>query len=345
MKKIILVCALSLAILGTKAEASENVVVNEYVSCETYPEGEISEIDGAKEKESLERIFGRKLDIDMSYELLNKKYTNPYLFTETSMRSKDGLDIVYRRGPFSGNYEKALESYKKSKIAGQDVLISKAGSFNGGNDSVFTADFRMDDIYHSITIRSIGEDDFVKIIENAIKNLKEEFPKGDAGVEPRGKENPKNEVGPKGDASYEDGMYLIPIRDLSNRKGMQKHPYGQSKVGKISKKEKKNILARKKVQTLIRLYNKQYQLMMRLYNYGAARMDRWKEVKNMTDPVYGSLSKGTIVRIYNKTVKNLVDVRWYLDSLGLEEKDYTYEKTYQMIDRDDLKFREVKLVY
>ena len=241
MKKIILVCALSLAILGTKAEASENVVVNEYVSCETYPEGEISEIDGAKEKESLERIFGRKLDIDMSYELLNKKYTNPYLFTETSMRSKDGLDIVYRRGPFSGNYEKALESYKKSKIAGQDVLISKAGSFNGGNDSVFTADFRMDDIYHSITIRSIGEDDFVKIIENAIKNLKEEFPKGDAGNEPSGKENSKNEVGPKGDASYEDGMYLIPIRDLSNRKGMQKHPYGQSKVGKISKKEKKNI--------------------------------------------------------------------------------------------------------
>ena len=85
--------------------------------------------------------------------------------------------------------------------------------------------------------------------------------------------------------------------------------------------------------------------MMRLYKYGAARMDRWKEVKNMTDPVYGSLNKGTIVRIYNKTVKNLVAVRWFLDSLGLEEKDYTYEKTYEMIDRDDLKFREVKLVY
>ena len=63
MKKIILVCALSLAILGTKAEASENVVVNEFVSTETYPEGEISEIDGAKEKDSLDKFFPKILSI------------------------------------------------------------------------------------------------------------------------------------------------------------------------------------------------------------------------------------------------------------------------------------------
>ncbi len=140
----------------------------------------------------------------------------------------------------------------------------------------------------------------------------------------------------RGDISYEEGLYLPDLSVFSNTKGRQVHPFGGSKVGKISKSDKKEILARKNVKKLIDLYNKLYQIMIRWYKFGANNIDRWKEVTNMTDPVFGKINKAQWIKVYESGGRMLQKTRDYFDSLGLIDADYTYEATLKMIDRPEV---------
>lgn len=145
----------------------------------------------------------------------------------------------------------------------------------------------------------------------------------------------------KGDYSYEDGMYLPALHYFGVTKGRQAHPFGESKVGKISKEEKLEILARPKVKKLIKAYNSFYQTIIKWYKYGDKRIARWKEVKNMTDPVFGKLNKEQFLKIYTTGANTLQKVRDYFDYMGLVESDYTYQETLKMIDRSELSFENI----
>lgn len=329
MKKIILASALAFAFLAANVEASEDVFVNDYVSTETYPEGNIVENDLKKEKEYLKGIFDFDFDLDQSYELTQK---NSYLYTEDSLVTKDGLDISFKYGPYSKDYEKALSSFKKSKIKGVDVLITRAGEFNGGKDSVFSANFKFDGIYYNLTIRGTSESDFVKILENMITKILYDSPRGDASSEK------VEDLDFKGDSSYAEGMYL-PEMSVSGKyyfkNGEAINPYGKSKVGKISKAEKKKILNKKQVKKLIKKYNKSYRTTVKLYKYGEKNIDKWKKVNNMTDPVFGKLSKEKWVNNYNKSIDTLSDAKYYFYSLGLDDSDFTEKETLDLIGKDD----------
>lgn len=95
----------------------------------------------------------------------------------------------------------------------------------------------------------------------------------------------------KGDYSYEDGLYLPALYHFGVTKGRQVHPFGGSMVGKISKEEKAKVLQREKVKKLIALYNDYYQIIIEIYKYGDNHIDSWKEVKTMTNPVFGKFTK------------------------------------------------------
>lgn len=146
----------------------------------------------------------------------------------------------------------------------------------------------------------------------------------------------------KGDYSYEDGMYLPALYHFGVVKGRQVHPFGGSKVGKVSDKEKAEILNNPKLQKLIKLYNKNYQFVIKFYKYGDKRIDRWKEVKTMTDPVFGKYSKEDFLNIYEKSAKTLQLTRDYFNHVGLSDEDFTNEKTLGMIDRPELSFEQIE---
>lgn len=145
----------------------------------------------------------------------------------------------------------------------------------------------------------------------------------------------------KGDYSYEDGLYLPALHSYGVRKGRQVHPFGESKVGKISRQEKLEVLKRPKVRKLIDAYNGLYQVIIKWYKYGDRHIDRWKEVKNMTDPVFSKLNKTQWINIYQSGAKTLQRVRDYFDRLGLVDDDFTGYETLNMIDRSDLSFERV----
>ena len=146
----------------------------------------------------------------------------------------------------------------------------------------------------------------------------------------------------KGDYTYEDGMYLPALYHFGVTKGRQVHPFGGSKVGKISKKEKAQVLERPKVKKLIILYNDYYQGIIQVYKYGDKRIDRWKEVKTMTDPVFGKFSKQNWLDIYENGAKTLGLCRDYFNSLGLSDEDFTSEKTLKMIYKPELSFEKIE---
>lgn len=146
----------------------------------------------------------------------------------------------------------------------------------------------------------------------------------------------------KGDYSYEDGLYLPALYHFGVTKGRQVHPFGGSKVGKVSDKEKAKILKNPKLQKLIKLYNKNYQFIIKFYKYGDKRIDKWKAVKNMTDPVFGKYSKEDFLNIYKKSANTLQLTRDYFNSLGLTDEDFTNKKTLQMIDRPELSFEKIE---
>lgn len=146
----------------------------------------------------------------------------------------------------------------------------------------------------------------------------------------------------KGDYSYENGLYLPALYHFGVIKGRQVHPFGGSKVGKVSDKEKAEILNNPKLQKLIKLYNKNYQFVIKFYKYGDKRIDKWKAVKNMTDPVFGKYSKEDFLNIYKKSAKTLQLTRDYFNSLGLTDEDFTTEKTLKMIDRPELSFEKIE---
>ena len=332
MKKIIVVPLAAFTFLTVSVNASENINVNSYVNTETYPEGEISENDLKKEKEYLKGIFDFDFDLDTSYEFIKKDGGKTYLYTEDSLVSKDGLEISFRYGPYSKDYEKAMTSYKASKIKGLDVFISRSGEFNGGEDSVFSADFKFDGIYYNLTIRGSSESDFVKILENVISKILYESPRGDASSENA------IDLDFKGDSSYAEGMYL-PEMSISGKyyfkNGETINPYGKSKVGKISKAEKKKILNKKQVKKLIKKYNKCYRTTVKLYKYGEKNIDKWKKVNNMTSPVFGKFSKEKWVNNYNKAIKSLSNTKYYFYSLGLDDSDFTEKETLNLIGKDN----------
>ena len=331
MKKIILASAVAFAFLAANVEASEDVFVNDYVNTETYPEGNALENDLKKEKEYLKGIFDFDFDLDQSYELTQNIGEKTYLYTEDSLVTKDGLDISFKYGPYSKDYEKAAASFKKSKIEGIDVLISRAGEFNGGKDSVFSADFKFDGLYYCLTIRGSSEGDFVKILENLITKILYDSPRGDASSENA------IDLDFKGDSSYAEGMYL-PEMSVSGKyyfkNGEAINPYGKSKVGKISKAEKKKILNKKQVKKLIEKYNKCYRTTVKLYEYGEKNIDKWEKVRNMTNPVFGKLSKEQWVNNYNRSIKTLSDSKYYFYSLGLDDPDFTEKETLDLIGND-----------
>ncbi len=146
----------------------------------------------------------------------------------------------------------------------------------------------------------------------------------------------------KGDYTYEDGMYLPALYHFGVTKGRQFHPFGESKVGKISEKEKAQVLERPKVKKLMALYNSYYQTIIKIYQYGDKHMDRWKEVKTMTDPVFGKFTKQNWVDIYQNGAKTLQFCRDYFNSLGLSDKDFTSEKTLKMIYKPELSFEKIE---
>lgn len=146
----------------------------------------------------------------------------------------------------------------------------------------------------------------------------------------------------KGDYSYEDGMYLPALYHFGVVKGRQVHPFGGSKVGKVSDKEKAEILNNPKLQKLIKLYNKNYQFVIKFYKYGDKRIDRWKAVKSMTNPVFGKYSKEDFLNIYEKSAKTLQLTRDYFNHVGLSDEDFTNEKTLGMIDRPELSFEQIE---
>ena len=332
MKKIILTSLLAFSFLAANVEASEDVFVNDYVNTETYPEGNTIENDLKKEKEYLEGIFDFDFDLDQSYELIQKTGEKTYLYTEDSLVTKDGLDISFKYGPYSKDYEKAKASFKASKVEGVDVFISKANEFNGGEDSVFSADFKFDGIYYNLTIRGSSESDFVKILENVISKVLYESPRGDASSENA------IDLDFKGDSSYAEGMYL-PDMSISGKyyfkNGETINPYGKSKVGKISKAEKKKILNKKQVKKLIKKYNKCYRTTVKLYKYGEKNIDKWKKVRNMTNPVFGKLSKEQWINNYNKSINTLSNTKYYFYSLGLDDSDFTEKETINLIGKDN----------
>lgn len=146
----------------------------------------------------------------------------------------------------------------------------------------------------------------------------------------------------KGDYTYEDGMYLTALYHFGVTKGRQVHPFGGSKVGKISEKEKAQVLERPKVKKLMALYNSYYQTIIKIYQYGDKHMARWKEVKTMTDPVFGKFTKQNWVDIYENGAKTLQFCRDYFNSLGLSDKDFTSEKTLKMIYKPELSFEKIE---
>lgn len=242
--------------------------------------------------------------------------------------TKDGLDISFRYGPYSKGYEKALASYKKSKIKGVDVLISKANEFNSGKDSVFSADFIFDGICYRFVVRGIGEGDFVKILENVLTKILYDSPRGDASSESIVNDDFK------GDSSYAEGMYLPEMSVVGKfyfKDGEAINPYGSSKVGKISKAEKEKILNDKRMKKLIGAYNRLYRVSINLYKYGENHMDRWMSVKNMTDPVFNNISKEKWVKIYKLATDSLSNVKYYFYSKGLDDADFTDQATLKAI--------------
>lgn len=331
MKKIILVSLAAFTFLTTNASASEGVHVNKYVNTETYPEGNTLENDLKKEKEYLKGIFDFDFDLDTSYELSKKDGAKTYLYTEDSLVNKAGNEITFKYGPYSKDYKKALASYKKSKIKGVDVLISRAGEFNGGKDSVFSADFKFDGLYYNLTIRGSSEGDFVKILENMITKILYDLPRGDASSENA------MDLDFKGDSSYAEGMYLPEMSVVGKfyfKNGEAVNPYGPSKVGKISKTEKEKILNDKRMKKLIGAYNRLYRVTINLYKYGESHMDRWMSVKNMTDPVFNNISKEKWVKIYKLATDSLSNVKYYFYSKGLDDGDFNDQATLKAIGSD-----------
>lgn len=146
----------------------------------------------------------------------------------------------------------------------------------------------------------------------------------------------------KGDYSFEDGMYLPALYHFGVTKGRQVHPFGGSKVGKISKEEKAKVLQREKVKKLIALYNDYYQIIIEIYKYGDNHIDSWKEVKTMTDPVFGKFTKQNWLDIYESGAKTLQLCRDYFDSLGLSDEDFTNEETLKMIYKPELSFEKIE---
>lgn len=328
MKKIILTSLLAFSFLAVSVNASEALFVNDYVNTETYPEGNTLENDLKKEKEYLKGIFDFDFDLGQSYELSKKDGEKTYLYTEDSLVTKDGLDISFKYGPYSKDYEKAASSYKVSKVNGLDVYISKANEFNGGKDSVFSADFKFDGLYYNLTIRKIGEADFVKILENTLTKILYESPRGDASSEHI------EDFDFKGDSSYAEGMYLPEMSVIGKyyyKDGEVVNPYGVSKVGKISQEEKEKLLNGKAMKNLIAAYNKFYRTTINFYKYGEKHMDRRKEVKTMTDPVFKHVNKEKWVEIYNISTECLADVKYYFYSRGLDDGDFTDEETIKAI--------------
>ena len=137
-------------------------------------------------------------------------------------------------------------------------------------------------------------------------------------------------------------MYLPALHYFGVTKGRKVHPFGGSKVGKISKKEKEEVLQRPKVKKLMALYNSYYQTIIKIYQYGDKHMDRWKEVKTMTDPVFGKFTKKNWVDIYQNGAQTLQLVRDYFNSLGLSDSDFTSEKTLKMIYKPELSFEKIE---
>lgn len=332
MKKVILTSLLAFSFLTVSTDASESLFVNDYVNTETYPDGNILENDLKKEKEYLKGIFDFDFDLGQSYELSKKDGEKTYLYTEDSLVTKDGLDISFKYGPYSKDYEKAAASFKKSKIKGVDILISRAGEFNGGKNSVFSADFKFDGIYYRLTMRTIGESDFVKILENTLTKILYESPRGDASSEHI------EDFDLKGDSSYAEGMYLPEMSVIGKyyyKDGEVVNPYGTSKVGKISKEEKEKLLNDKAMKNLIAAYNKFYRTTVNFYKYGEKHMDKWKEVKTMTDPVFKHVNKEKWVEIYKISTECIADVKYYFYSRGLADGDFTDEETIKTIGRDN----------
>ena len=146
----------------------------------------------------------------------------------------------------------------------------------------------------------------------------------------------------KGDYSYEDGMYLPALHYLGVTKGRQVHPYGESKVGKISKEKKQEILKRPEIKRLVTTYNSFYQTIIKWYKFGDKHIDRWKEVKDMDSPVFGKISKRDWLEIYQLGANGLQNVRDYFDYLGLVDSDYTSKETLAMIDRPELSFEQIE---
>lgn len=146
----------------------------------------------------------------------------------------------------------------------------------------------------------------------------------------------------KGDYSYEDGMYLPALYHFGVTKGRQVHPFGGSKVGKIGKEEKAKVLQREKVKKLIALYNDYYQIIIEIYKYGDNHIDSWKEVKTMTDPVFGKFTKQNWLDIYESGAKTLQLCRDYFNSLGLSDEDFTNEDTLKMIYKPELSFEKIE---
>ena len=146
----------------------------------------------------------------------------------------------------------------------------------------------------------------------------------------------------KGDYTYEDGMYLPALSYFGVTKGRQVHPFGGNKLGKISKKQKEAVLKRDKVKKLMAMYNDYYQIMIQTYKYGDKHMARWKEVKTMTEPVFGKFTKKNWVDIYENGAKTLQICRDYFNSLGLSDSDFTSEKTLKMIYKPELSFEKIE---
>lgn len=146
----------------------------------------------------------------------------------------------------------------------------------------------------------------------------------------------------KGDYSYEDGLYLPALYHFGVTKGRQVHPFGGSKVGKIGKEEKAKVLQREKVKKLIALYNDYYQIIIEIYKYGDNHIDSWKEVKTMTDPVFGKFTKQNWLDIYESGAKTLQLCRDYFNSLGLSDEDFTNEETLKMIYKPELSFEKIE---
>lgn len=146
----------------------------------------------------------------------------------------------------------------------------------------------------------------------------------------------------KGDYSYEDGLYLPALYHFGVTKGRQVHPFGGSMVGKISKEEKAKVLQREKVKKLIALYNDYYQIIIEIYKYGDNHIDSWKEVKTMTDPVFGKFTKQNWLDIYESGAKTLQLCRDYFNSLGLSDEDFTNEDTLKMVYKPELSFEKIE---